>query len=82
MAALRMRLHQHIQPEYRLQRLRPQHLCRCVQRMGPAILQQQDAITIARRQVQVVKDHQHRRATVGKAPDRLLGGVLVQRVKH
>ncbi|MNC64195.1 hypothetical protein D3C75_1143770 [compost metagenome] len=50
--------------------------------MAAPLLQQQDTVTVARRQVQVMQDHQHRGATVGKAAHGFQGGVLVQRVEH
>uniref|UniRef100_A0A1I7YQH4 Transposase n=1 Tax=Steinernema glaseri TaxID=37863 RepID=A0A1I7YQH4_9BILA len=50
--------------------------------MRAATLEQQDAVTIARRQVQVMQDHQYRRTTVSKGSDRLQRGVLMQGVEH
>ena len=49
--------------------------------MAAPLLQQQDTITIAGRQVQVMQDHQHRRAAIGKLPDGLQGDVLMQRIE-
>ena len=46
--------------------------------MTAPLLQQQDTVTVARSQVQVMQDHQHRGAAVGEAAHGLQGGVLVQ----
>ncbi|MNG07132.1 hypothetical protein D3C84_904210 [compost metagenome] len=45
-------------------------------------MQQQQLIAVARRQIEVVEDHHHRRATFGEVAHRLQNGVLVQRVEH
>ena len=66
-----MGLHQNIQAKHGLEQFRAQYLRRRTQGMGAAVFQQQNAVSVARRQVQVVEDHQHSRATISKAADRL-----------
>ena len=76
-----MALDQHVEAEHLAQRLGLQHLVRRAVTVWPPALQQEDTVTVARRQVEVVQDHQHRRALAGEIAHGLQGGVLVQWVE-
>ena len=49
---------------------------------NPLSAQELQAVAIARRQIQIVQDHQYRRTALGERAYRLQRGVLVQGVEH
>ncbi len=78
MPALRVWLYQHIQTKHGFKRFWTQHPHGRIQSVGAPPVKQQNTITVARRQIQIMEDHQHRRAPICESPNSLQGRVLVQ----
>ena len=71
-----------LQAEHCLQGDGIQHLIRRAQYMWTSALQQEQSVAVARRQVEVMENHQHRSAAAGKIAHCLQDGVLMQGVEH
>lgn len=69
--AFRMTLHQHFQTEHGPEGFGLEHLLRRAQHMRPAFGEQQQAIAVTRGEVEVMKNDQHRDATLGEDPNGL-----------
>ena len=65
-----------------LELIRLLYRLRAIQSPWAPLFQQEQAVTVTRRQVKVMQDDQHRGAAISKCPNGLERGVLMQGVEH